>query len=45
MVPDRGTATLNMEVCVAVFHTDETVLGDFGLAKQSIVRPVVSYPG
>lgn len=45
MIPHRGTSTLNVEVCVAVFHTDETVFGHFGLPQQCIVRPVIFHPG
>lgn len=44
MIPDRGAATLNVEVCVAVFDTDQTVFGDFWLSEQSIVGPVVFNP-
>lgn len=44
VVPNRGAAALDMEVCVAVFDTDETVFCDFWLPKQGVVRPVVFYP-
>lgn len=45
MIPHRGTSTLNVEVCVAVFHTDETIFGHLGLPQQCIIRPVVINPG
>lgn len=44
VVPDRSPPTLDVEVRVAVFHTDQTVFCDLWLPEQSIVRPVVFYP-
>lgn len=44
MVPHRGTGTLNVEIGVAVLHTDQTVFGDLGLPKKGIIRPVVRHP-
>lgn len=45
MVPGRGTPRVNVEVSVAVLHTDQAVLGHLGLGQQCVIRPVVFYPG
>lgn len=34
-----------MKVCVAVFHTDQTIFGHLRFPQQRIVRPVVFHPG
>lgn len=44
VVPHGGAAALDVEVCVTVFDTDQTVFGDFWLSEQRIVRPVVFHP-
>ena len=45
MVPDRGAAKVDVEVCVAVLHPHQTVLLHERLGEEGVVRPVVLHPG